>query len=308
MDSLNLKSLIEVVRTGSFSKAAENLYVTQSAMSRRIKCLEEEYGCPLVDRCGTTIKATPAGRLVMGEARKILSIEESLLRRLDEMEEDPSIAFACTHPFGISHLPKVLQRYMTRYRLLNNFMITFDMPHRALQGLQDGIYDLIVIEHWELQDVSDFAAATLPEDEMIFVSSPRLGLDGPVVRIDDLLRHRLYRRQKECCSWRYLTLSMQLAGRDVSEFTNTVVYDDLHVIVESLIAGDGIALISRDLVEKLVAEGKLCSHRVEGFNHRRMRTLLMRRDVPLSPAAEFLVSSVFAAFDQEVHDLEAVFH
>lgn len=308
MDSLNLKSLIEVVKTGSFSKAAENLCVTQSAMSRRIRCLEEEYGCPLVDRCGVTVKPTPAGKLVMGEARKILSIEESLLRRLDEMEDDPSIAFACTHPFGISHLPKVLQRYTSKYSLLNNFKMTFDMPHRALQGLQEGAFDLIVIEHWELLDLSDFVAAALPGDEMIFVSSPRLGLDTPVARIDELIGHRLYRRKQECCSWRYLTSNMQMVGRDVSEFTNTVVYDDLHVIMESLVDGAGIALMSRDLVEKQIAAGTLVGHQVEGFNHSRMRSLLMRRDAPVSPAAQFLISSVFSAFDQDIGDIDTVFH
>lgn len=299
MDSLNLKSLIEVVRTGSFSKAAENLFVTQSAVSRRIKSLEEEYGCPLLDRSGVTMKPTEAGKLVIAEARKILAIEENLVRKLESRDHRDAINFACTHPFGITHLPDVLKRYMKRYSDLSDFKMSFQMPYVALQGLKDNRYDLIVIEHWALLDLSRFTALPLPGDEMIFVSSPVLGLSGPMVTIDELVRQRLYRRKEECCSWKYLTMNMEIAGRDVREFVNTVVFDDLHVIIESIKEGDGIALMSKDLVQKQIEEGTLCEHRVEGFNHHRKRSVIMKQPEVPNKAMRFLIDCIFASFDLE---------
>lgn len=303
MDSLNLKTLIEVVRTGSFSKAAENLYVTQSAVSRRIKSLEEEYGCPLLNRSGVTIKPTEAGKVVIAEARKILAIEENLVRQLENIDDRASMAFACTHPFGITHLPDILKCYMKRYSDLRDFKISFQMPYMALQGLQENKFDLIVIEHWELLDLSQYTTLSLPGDEMIFVSAPMLGLSRPVVAIDDLVQLRLYRRKEECCSWKYLTLNMQIAGRDVSEFTNTVIYDDLHVIIQSLMEGDGIALMSKDLVKKQIDEGTLCEHRVDGFNHHRKRSLIMKQLTAPNKAMSFFIDCTYASFNLETPPL-----
>jgi LysR family transcriptional regulator, transcriptional activator of the cysJI operon len=304
MDSLNLKSLMEVVRTGSFSKASENLFVSQSAVSRRIKSLEEEYGCALVDRSGPTIEATGAGKLVITEAAKVLSIEENIVRRLGSLAGRPSLRYACTHPFGITWLPDVLRRYIAAHGDLSNLKLTMETPKKALQGLQEHEFDLIVIEHWEELDLADYVALSLPDDEMIFAAAPALGLGSPLVSLDELVKKRLFRRKEECCAWKYLSLSMQLAGRDASEFTQTVVVNDLHLIVQSLVDGDGVALISKDLVRGHLESGKLSEHRVEGFNHRRKRSLLRRRDAPPNPAVEFFVASIFAAFALELPELD----
>ncbi|WP_284694728.1 LysR family transcriptional regulator [Geomonas sp. Red32] len=303
MDSLNLRSLIEVVRTGSFSKAAENLFVTQSAISRRIKCVEEECGHPLLDRSGPTIKPTAAGKIFIGEAEKILSLEENMLHRLDTLEHNPPIAFACTHPFGIAYLPDVLKRYTAKFPNLKNLKIAFKPPHLALDGLREGIFDFIVIEHWELLDLSGYATFPLPEGEMVFVSAPKLGLPPGTVTIDQLVKQRLYRRREDCCSWKHLAVSMQVAGHDVSEFTDTVTYDDLHVIVQSIVDGEGIALICRELVQAQIEAGVLCEHKVEGLDHRRKRTLVMNRQTVLTPGMKFLIASIFSSFGIEVPEL-----
>lgn len=304
MDSLNLKSLIEVARTGSFSKAAENLFVTQSAVSRRIKCIEEEFGCTLLDRSGVTTKPTAAGKVVISEAERILGIEENLLRRLEALEQNSAISFACTQPFGIVHLPGVLKGYTKKYSNLNNLKIAFEHPCKALEGLKEGAFDFIVIEHWDLLDQPGHLTLPLPEDEMVFVSSPKLGLPEGVVGIDELVRQRMYRRRKDCCFWKHLASSMQLAGRDVSEFSDTVTYDDLHVIMQSVIDGDGIALICRDLVKSQISEGLLREHQITGFNHRRKRTLIMAPHAARQPAINFFVSCIFSSFGADAPDLE----
>ena len=56
MELLYLKTLVEVVRTGSLSRAADILCVTQPAVSRRIKFLEDQYGYELLDRSGHRLR------------------------------------------------------------------------------------------------------------------------------------------------------------------------------------------------------------------------------------------------------------
>ena len=72
---MNLKHLahwLALAETGSFSRAAEKLHITQSALSRSIQVLEEELGGPLVDRIGKKNELTPLGQSVLERARPIL--------------------------------------------------------------------------------------------------------------------------------------------------------------------------------------------------------------------------------------------
>jgi DNA-binding transcriptional LysR family regulator len=61
LESIDLKTLVEVVRTGSLPRAAESPHVTRPAVSMRIEFMEEQYGCPLPDCAGNRMRPTRAG-------------------------------------------------------------------------------------------------------------------------------------------------------------------------------------------------------------------------------------------------------
>jgi DNA-binding transcriptional LysR family regulator len=78
---MNLKHLahwLALAETGSFSRAAEKLYITQSALSRSIQMLEQDLGGPLVDRVGKKNELTPLGQLVLTRARRIVHEAQEL--------------------------------------------------------------------------------------------------------------------------------------------------------------------------------------------------------------------------------------
>lgn len=72
MNLRHLEHWLALADTGSFSRAAEKLHITQSALSRSIQALEEELGGPLVDRIGKRNELTPLGRSVLEHARRIV--------------------------------------------------------------------------------------------------------------------------------------------------------------------------------------------------------------------------------------------
>ncbi|MBW2510418.1 MAG: LysR family transcriptional regulator, partial [Deltaproteobacteria bacterium] len=84
METRYLNTLIAAVETGTFSKAAESLHITQSAVSQRIKFLEEHFGQQLLDRSGQRLALTVAGQMVFNKARDILEKEKELLTCLQE--------------------------------------------------------------------------------------------------------------------------------------------------------------------------------------------------------------------------------
>ena len=298
MESSYLKTLIEVARTGSLTKAAETLYITQSAVSRRVKFLEEQYGVPLLDRSGAVLTLTAAGQLVLGKARKILELERELQVKLDQLEEKKGLAFACTPAFAIVHLPEILRDFMLAQSECANLKFIPDLPGKIVAGLKNGLYELAVIEHCQCFDLSEFETAPLPGDEMVFAAAPALGLPGTEVTMDQLFAHTLYSRDEGCCSRTLLENNLRNQNRLTDEFRRIVVYDDLHFIIDALLRGQGVAFISTDLIRAHIETRRLKEYRVAGFTHQRKRTLIYNCPVSGGNLTSAFAETIQKYFDQ----------
>src|SRR5437763_13384193 len=87
MDTRQLAAVCAVVERRSFSQAAEQLGVTQPAVSLQIRSLEKRVGLQLLDRSGRRVEPTEAGRRLYRSARRLLALEEQLLAELGEEAE-----------------------------------------------------------------------------------------------------------------------------------------------------------------------------------------------------------------------------
>lgn len=85
MEFKQLRSFVEVVRQGGFTQAAKTLYVSQSAVSKQVAQLEESLGVTLLDRHGSQVSLTAAGRIVLNRAEEMLVLRNGLLRELDDL-------------------------------------------------------------------------------------------------------------------------------------------------------------------------------------------------------------------------------
>lgn len=297
MESVYLRTLVEVVKAGSISKAADTLCVTQPAVSRRIKFIEEQYGYPLLDRSGQTLTATNAGKLVFEKAVKLLEIERELLSGLKSMRENKSIAFICTPTFGVVHLPKIMREFMMEYNDLADLSFMFDNPSKIVEALRDGMHDLAVVEHCESFDFSDLSTVALPGDEMIFASSPTLAVPAGTIDPEALFAQNIFVRKEGCCSRTLLEGNLRAIGRELSDFKSFVVLDDLHMIIQLTREGRGMSFLSRELVQDQIDTGLMLEHRIEGFKHHRNRTMIIHGDCqqPNSPLS-FFINILTASF------------
>lgn len=303
MESVYLKTLVVVAKAGSISKAADTLCVTQPAVSRRIKFIEEQYGYSLLDRSGPTLVLTDAGRLVFEKAEQMLTIERELLSGLKSIHEKKSIAFICTPTFGIVHLPTIMREFMMEYNDLADLSFMFDMPGRIVDAMRDGMYDLAVLEHCERFDFSDLTTLPLPGDDMIFVSAPELGLPSGKVAVEELLSHLMLTRKEGCCSRTLLEGNLRAIGKELSDFRSCVVIDDLHMILQSAQSGQGVSFLSRELVQEQLDSGVLREHLIEGFRHHRDRTLIIHTGCRLLPSSpqKYFIERIQARFGLPPH-------
>lgn len=277
MQTRYLETLIMALECGSFSRAAETLHITQSAVSQRVKFLEEHFGQVLVDRSGPTLVATQAGCLVRARAQEILALEAALRDELKRFSNAKRLSLCCTPTFGMAFLPAVLNDFMRRHSDMADFKFIFQQPEQALKGLQERLFDLVVIEHCDEIDLSAFERCPLADDELIFVSAPVLGLPAGEITLAALLRQRIYARRDGCSSKELLRRNLVKAGVNFDHFQGLVISDDLQLTIQSVEAGGGISFVSRNLVAGHLLNGRLLAHSVATFTQRRYRSVVRPR-------------------------------
>ena len=293
-----LRTLVESIATGSFSKTADNLFITQSAVSRRIKFLEDQYGFSLIDRSGPVLTATDSGRIVIEKAEKMLKLECELLADLRMPSPKAGIVFCCTPSFGIAYLPDIMKGFMLLKPDMSELKFFFEMPDKVVDGMRKGLYQVGVIEHNEDYDLAEFETFELPGDDVLFVSSPQLALTDGEMTLEQLTCFDLYTRKEGCCSSKLFHYNMKKLGRDCSEFNRVIYYDDLHMIISSVLEGNGLAFISRSVVDKLVDEGALRTHRITGFEHAYKRTLIVNSASTASASLGNFIEEVRNVFNK----------
>ena len=295
METRYLNTLIAAVETGTFSRAAEVLHITQSAVSQRIKLLEEHFGQQLLDRSGQRLVLTSAGQVVFAKARDILAKEKELLSCLQDASSKKHMAICCTPTFGMAYLPQVLSRFLQQNSDLNDFKFVFLQPADALKGLRNEEFDLAVIEHSLDQDFTDFERYAMPDDEMLVVAASSVDIphEGGSVQLADLKKYRLFARRDGCSSKELMRRNLDACGYGFVDFDTVVVSDDLRFTINSVIEGAGIAYVSRALVSNHLETGQLVGFHVEGFEHRRGRSVVMRAQGVADDLLKKLLESLF---------------
>jgi len=117
VDNQNLKAFITVAELGSFSEAADSLYLTQSAISKRIALLEQQIGKRLFDRFARQVSLTEAGNELLPRARRILQEYENALQAINDLSGEASgtLRLAISHHLGLHRLPPILKQFAKQY-------------------------------------------------------------------------------------------------------------------------------------------------------------------------------------------------
>jgi DNA-binding transcriptional LysR family regulator len=117
MDLANLAAFVAIAGAGSFSAAAEQLHLTQPAVSKRIALLEAQLQARLFDRLGRQVVLTEAGQALLPRAQRILAELEDTRRVLDNLgaEVGGTLSLATSHHVGLHRLPVLLRRFTVQH-------------------------------------------------------------------------------------------------------------------------------------------------------------------------------------------------
>lgn len=146
MDLANYTSFIAVAEHGTFSKAANALFITQPAISKRIALLEDQLGSQLFDRIGKRIKLNAAGIALLPIAERILQDVKESQRVIENLSGNVSghLSLVTSHHIGLRRLPDILKQYAEHYPEVRLDLAFMDSEN-ACQKIEKGDYELGVV-------------------------------------------------------------------------------------------------------------------------------------------------------------------
>lgn len=261
MDAL-LLTFVTIVERKNFTRAAEELHLTQSAVSREIQVLEKKYCVKLFDRTNKYVRLTKAGEVLYHHAKDILIQYDRAEKLINDLTHSAQgvLEIGSGYTFGEYLLPRVIQEFKSLYPSIIP-KITIKNSHRIVAQVLRRELDIGIVEG--TLEMQGLVAEPFAQDEMVVIVSPMHRLAGRVdVEIDEL---------------RSETWILRELGSGTREVTNRVFSDvglapvsimefgSSQVIKEAVEAGLGISVISQWAIRKEIKYGILSSFKLRSI-------------------------------------------
>lgn len=146
MDFDQLITFLEVAKQGSFSRAGEKVFRSQSAVSAQIRQLEQEYGDRLLDRSGKTVKLTPAGQVLYEYAERMRNLRDESLMAVADHGRMPrgTLLIGANEATCLYVLPDVFAEYCRLYPGVQ-ISIYRNFSYKIVEKLENGSVDVGIV-------------------------------------------------------------------------------------------------------------------------------------------------------------------
>jgi len=276
MEDHRLKSYCLVVETKSFSRAAQARHMTQSAMSRLVKNLENGLGVKLLHREGKAVVPTPEGRLFYEQSKKILDeyakIEQGLVAASDEAKA--LLRLGANIIPAVYLLPQVIYNFSKTHAGIR-IDLSVSTVENVLRDLRDRRIDLGIIDEIVTDHAVSLEAVT--EDEIVIIApEDHLLTKKKMVTIQNLLSETFILPARGTSMREQIDAFLHDAGLDARRIRIGMTLGSPELIVQMVQAGLGIGFASKWSMFKAAKEGTVKQLRVAGKKMKRHFYLIGR--------------------------------
>jgi len=284
-----IEAFVEVARRGSVSRAAEALFVTQPALTARMKSLERQLGAELLVRSGRGVRLSEAGRTFLPYAQRTLEAVGEGRRLVSEVARGGAgqLALGAAPAVSTYVLPAILERFHALYPSVQLSVRT---------GHSEEVLDLVLRQQVEIGLVRalrhhDIESVPLYEDELVLVANPKhpFAARGEIA-VEEMSEERLILFDRTS-SYHDLTSAFfreaGVAPRGVMEL------DNIDATKKMVRQGLGVALLPHTAVAEELEAGTLRAVAIADADPVRRRIVAIRRrdsGVPTGVVAVFLAT------------------
>lgn len=292
LDLYKLQIFAVVAQEGSFSAAAERLYITQSAVSQHIKELEASLGRQLFQRGWRGVKLTTHGESLQYYATEIFALvakAENALTDIDNLSSG-RISIGATPGISVYLAPDWVQNFRARHPQLT-VAIRTDITAQIIAGVMGHRLDIGLIEG-EIDDPQPPRLASLVMEEVeqrVIVGFKHPFWEREQVRIDELNQQSLIVRQANSQSRVWLERALNQHG--ITPMIGAE-FDNLESMKRSVAIGACIAILPQYVVQSEVEQGLLHSIPITGQPLTRSLKLIWDSTVYFSPVTRAFLQNL----------------
>ncbi|SPE50268.1 Transcriptional regulator, LysR family [Verrucomicrobia bacterium] len=294
LDIRQLRAFVSLAQTGSFTRTARQLHLSQSAISHSIKSLEADVRCRLLDRVGRSVNLTQAGEQLLGHAQRILVEMEEARERLRDLGKwgHGRLRLGASTTSCQYLLPKVLREFKESFPQCLIQIEPGDTP-TALELLENRRIDLALT--MEPRHAAQLDFRPLFKDELRFVVSPlhRWAKAGRVDR-SEITRQRFILYTKKSYMAEMIDAYFR---REAIVLPTSIELGNMEAIKELVKLGLGVSILAPWVAQKELAEGSLQALPLGPRKLERSWGILLRKGQQLSLAHQTFIGLCSAVSD-----------
>jgi DNA-binding transcriptional LysR family regulator len=286
VDLRQLEIFVKVAELGSFSKAAESLYLTQPTVSEHIRTLEDQLGVRLLDRLGRGAAVTRGGQLLLSYAQRILAIAREARQAMDSFQGRMSgdlLIGASTIP-GEYVLPPLIGRFKEKFPDISITLLIGD-SQTVVDWVAEGRAELGMVGARLSHRGVDYKEL-MPDEVVVVVPSSHPWHGRKQITLEELRGEPLLLRERGSGTRAALEAALAEAGKDLSSFRIVGEMGSTQAIKQAVKAGVGISLVSKRAVEEECRSGLCWCLRVKDLKVTRSFHLATHKERSRSPLAE----------------------
>jgi DNA-binding transcriptional LysR family regulator len=250
-------TLRTVVEKGSFSQAAEELEISQPAVSFQIRALEQKLGQRLLDRSGRRVSLTEAGEVVYGYARRMIGLEAEMERAVGEVGTRVAGRLVIGSTAGPAELvlPRLLGAFHRAYPDVRVSLVVTDTQSVCDRVLDDEL-EIGVVGAGRTQRGLEFESFL--SDDLVLIVPPGHHLAGRTgVTLEELAAEPMLMQQEGSGVRSAIEAAMREGGLRDRDLTIAMELGLQQSVKAAVLDGFGITVISRLAVEREVGDGLL---------------------------------------------------
>jgi len=287
MPDFRLRVFQSVARHLSFTKAAQELYITQPAITKHIRELERTYGQRLFERRGNRISLTEAGALLLTHADKVEQLHQMFTEQLHQLHGEVAgrLRLGASTTLSQYVLPALLPGFQQRYPQVELTLLNGNSEQIA-EAILAGQLDLGFVEGRSKSQ--DLHYESLLDDELVAVR--RATIAGPPalpMPLPEVLVHPLVLRERGSGTLEVLEFALQERKIKLASLRVAFYFDNTEAIKTYLEAApEALGFVSRRALTRELAAGLLEEVPIEGLQLLRQFESLWVQGQPLTKSAE----------------------
>ncbi|MDR3711246.1 MAG: LysR family transcriptional regulator [Puia sp.] len=266
MFDFRLKVFYTVARRLNFTRAAEELYITQPAVTKHIHEIEHYFKVQLFERNGTKIKLTPAGEILLQHSEQIFAAYRNLEFEINTLSHRHSgqLKIGASTTVAQYVVPPVLAAFHKKFKDIR-VSLSISNTEQIEQALQEGAIDLGIIEGRSKNTL--FKYTEFIKDELVLVSSIHhpMARKGPI-RLEELLKIPLLLREPGSGTLEVIAHALKPLGVKISQLQREMQLGSTESMKRYLSHSDCMAFLSAHAVTGELQQKEFCIIPVKGLH------------------------------------------